>query len=179
MHNDKPSAGERNQRARSRFSRVAPAGIAVLAAGVLATACGGSSASPSARHSQSRQSAELAYSRCMRAHGVPNFPDPRPGGGYSHSAIQAIGGQFSPQVQAAQMHCQPQAAAAGFTHTAAQIRQHVKQLIAFAACMRKHGVPNFPDPNSQGAIVASQGSNWNPSSPQFQAAQKVCAYLNP
>jgi hypothetical protein len=146
---------------------------------MLATACGGSPDSSAATHGQSRQSLELAYSRCMRAHGVPRFPDPKPGGGYSRSAVQAVGGQFSPQVQAAQKHCQQQAAAAGFTHTAAQIRKHVKQLVAFAACMRKHGMPNFPDPNAQGGFVGSPGSGWDPSSPQFQAAQKACAYLNP
>jgi hypothetical protein len=179
MHNVKPWPGGRHQRTRSRFSRRALAGFALLAAGMLATACGGSPGSSTAAHSQSRQSLELAYSRCMRAHGVPNFPDPKPGGGYSRSAVQAIGGQFSPQVQAAQKHCKQQAAAAGFTHTAAQTRKHVKQLVAFAACMRKNGVPNFPDPNAQGAIVASPGSSWDPSSLQFQAAQKACAYLNP
>jgi hypothetical protein len=146
---------------------------------MLATACGGSPGSPTVTQSQSEQNLELAYSRCMRAHGVPEFPDPKSGGGYSRSAIQAVGGRFSPRIQTAQKHCQQQAAAAGFTHTAAQIRQHVKQEMAFAACMRKHRMPNFPDPDAQGGFVGSPGSGWDPSSPQFQAAQKACAYLSP
>jgi hypothetical protein len=55
-----------------------------------------------AAQSRSRQSAELAHTSCIRAHGVPNFPDPQPGGGYARSAINAIGGQNSSQLQSAQ-----------------------------------------------------------------------------
>jgi hypothetical protein len=66
----------------------------------------------------------------------------------------------------------------GFVHTQAEIRRHVQQEVAESACMRKHGVPDMPDPNSQGAIVFPPGGP-NPSQPQFQAAQKKCAYLNP
>lgn len=178
MHHER-WGGERHQQAAWRFWRAGLAGIALLLAGVLAAACSGSTASSTAGRSGSRQGAELAFSRCMRAHGAPSFPDPQPGGGYSHSAIQATGGRFSPQVQAAGKHCRQQAAAAGFTHTASQTRQHVTQLMAFAACMRKHGLPNFPDPNANGGFTSSQSSSWDPGSPQFQAAQKACAYLNP
>jgi hypothetical protein len=38
--------------------------------------------------------------------------------------------------------------------------------------MRSHGVPEFPDPDSQGAV---QFSGVDPTSPQFVAAQKACA----
>jgi hypothetical protein len=41
----------------------------------------------------------------------------------------------------------------------------------FSACMRSHGVPNFPDPNSQGQINFSDS---NPNSPRFLDAQKAC-----
>jgi hypothetical protein len=41
----------------------------------------------------------------------------------------------------------------------------------FSACMRSHGVPNFPDPNSQGQINFSDS---NPNSPRFLDAQKEC-----
>jgi hypothetical protein len=49
----------------------------------------------------------------------------------------------------------------------------------FASCMRSHGVPNFPDPNSQGAITFGSSSGINPNSPKFQAAQQVCQKLLP
>lgn len=45
--------------------------------------------------------------------------------------------------------------------------------------MRSHGVPNFPDPGSGGAIQIGSGSGINPRSPAFQSAQKACAKLLP
>ena len=44
--------------------------------------------------------------------------------------------------------------------------------------MRKHGVPDMPDPNAQGQMIFPPGGP-NPSQQQFQAAQRHCAYLNP
>jgi hypothetical protein len=42
--------------------------------------------------------------------------------------------------------------------------------------MRSHGAPDFPDPDSQGRFDL-MGSHINPSSPQFQTAQKACQHL--
>ena len=49
--------------------------------------------------------------------------------------------------------------------------------IRFSACMRSHGVPNFPDPGGSGGIQIGNGIN--PKAPAFQAAQKVCFKLLP
>jgi hypothetical protein len=50
----------------------------------------------------------------------------------------------------------------------------------FSSCMRTHGVPNFPDPDSQGRITfAGGGGGLNPGSHQFQAAQRQCAKFLP
>jgi hypothetical protein len=45
--------------------------------------------------------------------------------------------------------------------------------VKFAACMRAHGLTNFPDPGSTGAVQIG-GAGLNPASPAFQAAQKAC-----
>jgi hypothetical protein len=57
---------------------------------------------------------------------------------------------------------------------------------AYSACMRKHGVPNFPDPDSQGRIQITSGRNANgqvtgvdTKSPQFKKAQQACLKLQP
>jgi hypothetical protein len=50
--------------------------------------------------------------------------------------------------------------------------------LAFVSCMRKNGVPNFPEPNGQGAILLTQGG-LNPSSPSFQRAMHACRRLAP
>ena len=48
--------------------------------------------------------------------------------------------------------------------------------LKFSACMRANGEPSFPDPNANGVI---HGQNIDPSSPQFQAAQKKCRAYAP
>jgi hypothetical protein len=45
--------------------------------------------------------------------------------------------------------------------------------------MRSHGVPNFPDPNSQGQIEIGSSDGINPQSPQFESAQRACQRLMP
>jgi hypothetical protein len=49
----------------------------------------------------------------------------------------------------------------------------------FSACMRSHGVSNFPDPNGKGEIHLDSSTGVNPQSAQFQAAQKACRKLLP
>lgn len=44
----------------------------------------------------------------------------------------------------------------------------------FAACMRKNGVPNFPDPGRDGSIAFGASSGLDPNSPKFKAAQAKC-----
>jgi hypothetical protein len=48
---------------------------------------------------------------------------------------------------------------------------------AYAKCMRSHGVPTFPDPNSKGQLDASSVANLN--SPQGRKAQEICRSLAP
>jgi hypothetical protein len=51
-------------------------------------------------------------------------------------------------------------------------------VLAYAHCMHSHGVPNFPDPDSSGAIpkdkIIALGD-----SPQFQAAESACLHVMP
>jgi hypothetical protein len=75
------------RRARPGSARTA---AAIIAAGLalLAAACGGGSqagsgGSPTAAGSSNSPSA-VAYSACMRSHGVPNYPDPTNGGSSGH-----------------------------------------------------------------------------------------------
>ena len=53
--------------------------------------------------------------------------------------------------------------------------------LAYAHCMQTHGVPNFPDPDSQGRIEIAGGPNsgLDPHSPAFQNAQKQCQSKQP
>ncbi len=59
--------------------------------------------------------------------------------------------------------------------TPAQIAQRQQQMLAFSACMRAHGVKDFPDPSNGGIqLHASPGSDLNPNNPTFQKAQQAC-----
>jgi hypothetical protein len=52
--------------------------------------------------------------------------------------------------------------------------------LKFSQCMRAHGVTNFPDPGAGGGIqIGGPGSNLNPRSPSFQAAQRACGKYLP
>jgi hypothetical protein len=46
---------------------------------------------------------------------------------------------------------------------------------AYSACMRRNGVPKFPDPDASGTIHASIPRN----SPKFKAADRTCQHLLP
>ena len=52
-------------------------------------------------------------------------------------------------------------------------------LVAFSVCMRKNGVPNFPDPepSGKGMKLSSEGIDAN--TPQFKNAQQACKRLLP
>jgi hypothetical protein len=50
-------------------------------------------------------------------------------------------------------------------------------LIAYAGCMRQHGVPSFPDPTSGGVIVKPSQQELN--SPRFETAERGCQRLLP
>lgn len=52
-------------------------------------------------------------------------------------------------------------------------------MLAFAWCMRKNGVPGFPDPNGQGIFTIGSLAQLDPSSPLFQSAFSTCKSLEP
>ena len=120
---------------------------------------------------------EEAYARCMRNHGIPDFPDPTPGphggGGFDITAGPGSDlNQSLPKYQAANQACQ--ALLPGGSRTPAQLAQAVAAGVKLADCMRSHGFPAFPDPNSQDNFNMN-GINHN--SPLFQTAFKNCGGL--
>ena len=150
-------------------------GLTVLAAG-----CGGSNGPGIAGSSSRTGMAQLvAYARCMRSHGVSDFPDPTtsPGGG---AAISLHGGPDSdlnrsnPTFKSANQACRGLLPGGQQSPTvpAPQIAAEVR----WAHCMRSHGLPSFPDPNSHGAFDSSK---FDESSPAFQTASRGCKSLQP
>ena len=128
--------------------------VAVAAASLLAAGCGGSSSTAATTTTMASQNGALAYARCMRSHGVPNFPDPTTGGGADKEAVvgalQAVGNSQAQAAQTACMHVNGGGPGAG--QGAAQSQPHGPAMLAFARCMRRRGFPDFPDPTAQGQL---------------------------
>jgi hypothetical protein len=132
-------------------ARTAVAVIAAAGLALLATACGGSPSSTGSGGSSNAGGAtsqrEVAYSQCMRSHGVPNFPDPSGSGGVPKETAQQLGVSNS-QLQAAQNACQHLLPNTGnIDDDPAALHQWWSQMLHFARCMHSHGVPNWPDPS--------------------------------
>jgi hypothetical protein len=101
--------------------RTAAAIVAAAALALLTAACGGggsplSPASPVGLPNGTAQA--LAHAKCMRSHGIPDFPDPNAHG----NILFSLGGidTDSPQFQAADKTCQKQT---GFGHFSAAQQQ--------------------------------------------------------
>jgi hypothetical protein len=175
----------------------------VTAASLLLAACGGSS-SPGVAHvgatsgsspaggssggtpestetSAGAQQKAANFAQCMRTHGEPEFPEPVEG----HIQLQRQNGHGpnpeSSQFKAAEKACSKYAPSRVAPSPAQQAKMQ-EQALKFSACMRSHGVPNFPDPkfsNGGTSLKIGSSSGINPSSPQFQAAQKACQSDSP
>jgi hypothetical protein len=51
--------------------------------------------------------------------------------------------------------------------------------VAYSACMRSHGMPNFPDPDSKGMPGQADPEHLGVSSSRYQAAEQACQHLLP
>lgn len=125
--------------------------LAALLIAVTTAACSGQSGGPgsgAAREDTATNGGDqaLAFSRCMRANGVANFPDPDASGRTTidsianNSKIDTASTAFRQALTACRA-LQP----AGFTGTKRTGDQQSAAL-SFAQCIRANGVTDFPDP---------------------------------
>jgi hypothetical protein len=187
---------EPRRRPRMRCAALMTAGF--VAVGVAVAACGGPSTLGVATGSTTTTTATasssvgggmqatglLAYASCMRSHGVLNFPDPAGSGGIpKQGVISAFGGVSNSQANLAQNACQhllpPGGSLSGqpVQRVTAQDQQYYLKAVA---CMRSHGITNFPDPVFSGGNVNLQiPSSIDTHSAQFTQAQQTCIKLIP
>ena len=160
-------------------ARVPLLALGAIAASLLAAGCG--SSAPKATTGSPRTASELAYSRCMRANGVPDFPDPGtivggPANMIGGIAIPATIDVQAPAFQTAQTACRRLLATALSRQGRPQISATIRaSLIAHAQCMRTHGVPGYQDPTfPAGGGIAITDAGTDPQSPAYQHAQTIC-----
>jgi hypothetical protein len=156
----------------------ATAAAIVVASGLalLAAACGGAPRS----HVSQLGSTAIAYASCIRANGVPNWPDPNSSGVFDKSKLtpQQLGASNS-HVRAAQTACQHLLPNVGSGPSPAQVQQMRAQALRFSRCMRSHGVPSFPDPDSSGRIPDPATVGIDQGSPKFEAGNQACRKYRP
>ena|ERR1039457_942648 len=160
MNDDSRSGG--GCRLRQGCALAAAAGIAVLLA-----ACGGGSSSSGSGATPYEKA--LAYSKCMRAKGDPGYPDPNSQGLVTSgpSDRDALSGTL---FQRADRFC---AKLAPPGVTAAQLKQDYQVQLKFAACMRTHGIVNFPDPKPDG-YGFGHANDVDYHSPEYLSADRTC-----
>jgi hypothetical protein len=124
-----------------------------------ATSTTSSTAAGSTRGGESSPGSQaVAYAACMRSHGVANFPDPKVSTNGNEVKV-AIGVNPSitgnPQFKSAQQACSKLlpggGPGSGPNHQISP--QEQSQYLKAAACIRSHGIPNFPDPTFSGGGV--------------------------
>ena len=164
-------AGARAGRRLPLAGRAAAMAAAAIGAALLAAGCGGGGGGSSHASRPAVHQELVAFAHCMRSHGVPDFPDPLPDGGFPRT-----GGGNSPQSGSAMKACQhllpPRQ-----TRSAAQQAQVLARDLKWSRCMRAHGFPGIPDPVEPphgGTPVITVPPGFDPGSPRAQAAGKAC-----
>ena len=118
----------------------------------------------------------LDFARCMREHGI-DMPDPEPGDGGGLRFEAPSGGAQLPdesRFMDADKACRDLLGDAGPPKLSPEDEKQVQDaMLAFARCMRDHGV-EVPDPQPGGGIVTKKGEGPDPRSSEFQAAEQDC-----
>jgi hypothetical protein len=162
---------------------LAAAGVALALAGCgSSNKDGNTNATSTGPSPQSFASAAYKHAACMRSHGLPDFPDPQiENTSTVHRIRQALppGVASSPKFAAAREACKgllPEPNNGGPPQQADDERARAQYLLAFAQCLRAHGVAGFPDPTAQGqltlAMIHSAGVDLQ--APSILPAARAC-----
>lgn len=170
------------------------AGAATVSLAALAAGCGGSSSPRVAslgdtgmNASAGGQSWAAAY-HCYSTHGYPKYrpigspavPGAPPISGWwkmpngNYGITPSFGKLYgTAKFRAVDRVCEPLIPVK--KPTPAQLAADVAQALKVARCMRAHGMPNVPDPDSSGLIHLQSSNEY--SSPKFQDAEGACQSL--
>jgi hypothetical protein len=147
-----------------------PIAAALLVAALLA-GCGGSSGGGMTQPAFHRA---LKAAACMRANGVPNYPEPKLINGTVHISFTTSVNPTTPAVQTAAKRC---------GYQAEQQTEETRSRIAFVRCMRAHGLKNFPFPTPDGAVSVEmvEAAGINPQAPAVARVEAKClpSWLRP
>lgn len=145
----------------TRFTRLA-AGVAIATATIALAACSSAGTTTAPTTTAAQGDAQILaigqrYSQCVRDHGISTFPDMVIIAGQLTLPDNAAGDAADAALRAnpaARDACGPilSELPAGAQKNAAPTAQDRANLLSYARCIRQHGVPEWPDPNADGAF---------------------------
>lgn len=148
--------------------------VLLAACAVLAAGCGGGStprvAGTTPTTTMSVQNIRVAFTGCMRANGVPRYPDD---GKPTPQQAGVSPARFDTALNACK-HLLPNGGQS--QETAHQIHVRLEDGLSFARCMRGHGLNRFPDPNAQGDLTVEmvQAQGIDVHAPQVLRVVQTC-----
>jgi hypothetical protein len=171
-------------------------GVALAALALLAAGCGGSKSpsvasittgtSPGAgRQAPSAQQSRAAFATCLGQHGFTasvGSAAAAQGRALDIEGVIVTGSvdPSSPQFRAAMGACRKLLPGGGPPSASpAERARWAAAMTRFAACMRTHGVPAFPDPSGNGTFPIGALQGLGPMSPLVQRAFNACKSLEP
>lgn len=140
----------------------------------IATAGGAGAATTTSAAPVDPEEAGRKFAQCMRDNGI-DMPDPEPGMG---PRFQLRNGDQA-KMRAAMEKCRDLLPNGG-ERMRAPSAEEVEQMREYAKCMRANGLPDFPDPDSEGRLRLTPGDvAVGPDDPKFRAAEKACEDKSP
>jgi hypothetical protein len=154
------------------------AAVLLTGSALALAACGtdeGGAAAADDDPQQKAQDAALAYSRCMRDHGV-DVPDPEPG--ERGIRLMAPKGVAPEKMKAADEACRKHLEDIKPPELSEEQQKELQEAaLAHARCMREHGI-DMPDPtfgsSGEARIRIGPGSGVDPDDPEFKEAEEAC-----
>jgi hypothetical protein len=163
--------------------------LGVATAALALAGCGGSTNNTSSTSNSASSpppngvpAAVYQYPRCMRTHGVTNFPDPvvhQNGGNTQVAMVINKSITAAPAFKSARSYCQRYLPRGGNGPELSPQQEQARKLgmISFAQCMHAHGVSSFPDPTAQGQLTLPMiaAAHIDIAAPSIQNIARNCA----
>ncbi|GAA2635183.1 hypothetical protein SMC26_08625 [Actinomadura fulvescens] len=152
--------------------RIAAVTTALFGLVITGAACSGGEkekgGGPAATGSQTELLAKhVEYSKCMRANGLKDFPDPEADPGGKGVGISSTLDPDDPKYKAADGKCKTLLPA-----QPGEIDPQAREAaVKLAACMRSNGVSNFPDPDGTGTFHLKDVDR---EAPRYRTAMEKC-----
>ena len=159
------------------------AGLALLAATLVLSACGGSN--PPSNSTSAHVEDAFKFSKCMRENGVKDFPDPKVTAGGGTQLSFKGEGVSQGTMEAAQEACRhfQEKGEQGPELSPQEEGEDEKAFLKYTRCMREHGIEVHATVSQGGVQVGIRGGPGgrppDPNSPALKAAQEACQGLLP